>query len=59
MSLKVEFYFIKDGLIISILKLTEKNGAFKKKERYLILIKLMGINGKLLQSNLITELTIQ
>lgn len=39
-------FFIKDGLIISILKSTEKNGRLKKKEEYLIHINSMGINGK-------------
>lgn len=48
---KGKIFSIKDGLIISILKLIDKNGPLKKKEKYLIHTKYMGINGKLLQNN--------
>lgn len=43
---KGKFYFIKDGLIISIPKSTDKSGALKKKGKYLTRTRFTEINGK-------------
>lgn len=52
-------FSIKDGSIISILKLTDKGGRLMKKEKYLTCTKIMAINGKSSPSNSIIELITQ